>query len=71
MDNWENLPIAALQAIAEARAYMEDVERVSVLRARQLGATWEDLGTALGVSRQTVFNRYGQEETDERASPRS
>jgi hypothetical protein len=58
IDNWENFPMMTLQAIAEARTYLSAVERASVLRARELGATWEDLAGTLGMTRQGLINRY-------------
>lgn len=64
MDNWETFPLMALQAIAQARSLMDKVERDAVLRAREMGATWKDLGSALGVTRQTMIKRYGRESTE-------
>jgi hypothetical protein len=45
------------QQIAEINQLLEDVPHF-VTRARLAGATWEQIGTALGVSRQAAHHRY-------------
>ena len=65
LENHDVFPIAALEAVAEARRYLDQVERAAVLKARRMGATYEDLALALGISRQTVFNRYRHEDPTE------
>jgi hypothetical protein len=37
-----------------------------VRRARELGAPWEDIGAALGITKQSAWSRYHQDgETEE------
>jgi biotin operon repressor len=38
----------------------EQVEAAAVARARQQGWSWEQIGDALGVSRQSVHSKYGK-----------
>lgn len=53
-------PIDALRAIAELRREIDRVEAVTVRRARNLGASWQLIALALGVTRQAVHKRYGR-----------
>lgn len=49
--------VRATHVAAEAAA----VNRVSAIRlARNLGVTWEDIGDAMGMSRQAVHRRFAQ-----------
>jgi hypothetical protein len=50
-------PLIALQAIHEVRADLEQVEGESILRARELGASLEDIAEAMGLTRQGVSYR--------------
>lgn len=43
--------LAAQRARADAATYVD--------RARELGATWAEVGAALGVTRQTAHERFG------------
>jgi biotin operon repressor len=38
----------------------DTLERAQVKRARARGWTWQQIGDALGVSRQAVHKRYGR-----------
>jgi DNA-directed RNA polymerase specialized sigma subunit len=48
----------ALRAIVEARRCLAEVEHESIELARQAGATWEEIASALGVSRQAIYQRH-------------
>jgi DNA invertase Pin-like site-specific DNA recombinase len=53
-------PIAALNAIAELRTELDRHEAATVRKARNLGASWQLIAMALGVTRQAVHKRYGR-----------
>ena len=55
---YEELPLAALQAIAELRPQLAALERAAIKVAREKGATWEEIATALGVTRQAAQMRF-------------
>ncbi|MDR3069852.1 MAG: DUF3887 domain-containing protein [Propionibacteriaceae bacterium] len=42
------------------RTLTENVIVAAIQRARQAGASWKEIGDALGVSRQAAFQRYGK-----------
>lgn len=52
----------ALQRVVGAAVVASAVETVTaeyVAEARELGATWEEVATCLGVTRQAAQQRYG------------
>jgi hypothetical protein len=52
-----DLPLQTLQAIRRLRRYLEELEAACIIKARQLGASPTDIGEALGITRQAVYNR--------------
>jgi DNA-directed RNA polymerase specialized sigma24 family protein len=52
-----DLPLEALEAIRRLRRYLDELEAAAILKARQLGASPADIGEALGITRQAVYNR--------------
>ena len=50
--------IAELAAIAEAKQSLTRREEVAVRRARNLGLSWAEIGTLLGVTRQTIHRKF-------------
>jgi hypothetical protein len=64
---WQNetrQPLAALRnSVAIIQAFTDDLP-IFVNAARRSGATWEQIGDALGVSRQAAQQRYGQHDND-------
>lgn len=52
-----DLPLEALEAIHRLRRYLDELEAAAILKARQLGASSADIGEALGITRQAVYNR--------------
>ncbi len=52
-------PEAGLAAIAQLRRLVEEAEAVQVERARGRGWSWEDIGRALGVSKQAAHHKHG------------
>lgn len=54
LENIEAFPLIALQALPELRADLDAVEAEALLRARELGASLEDIAEALAITRQGV-----------------
>lgn len=52
-----DLPLEALESIRRLRRYLDELEAACILKARQLGASPADIGEALGITRQAVYNR--------------
>jgi hypothetical protein len=53
-------PAVALRAVGALHRLAEQVEAMSVARAREQGWTWEQIGDALGMSRQAAHAKYGK-----------
>jgi hypothetical protein len=53
-------PALELRAVSALRRLAEQVEAASVRAARDHGWSWEQIGDALGVSRQSVHAKYGK-----------
>ena len=53
-------PQVGLRAVASLRELVERLEALQVGNARQLGWSWEEIGNALGVSRQAVHKKHGR-----------
>ena len=63
-DNWERLrqnpdadPVEVLKAISVFQKYFAAIEKQAVNVARSQGRTWQEIGDALGRSRQAVQQR--------------
>ncbi|MDA8370305.1 MAG: helix-turn-helix domain-containing protein [Nocardiopsaceae bacterium] len=52
-------PLAALYATVRLRTEVERLEAIHVRRARMQGATWAEIATVLGISKQAVHKKYG------------
>ena len=50
--------VGELAAVAEAKRQLSRREDVAVRRARQVGLSWAEIGTLLGVTRQTIHRKY-------------
>jgi hypothetical protein len=48
----------ALEALRNVREWTEDRERYWVLKAREEGLSWHGIATALGRSKQAVWEKY-------------
>lgn len=64
---WERIDnvdvvLANLPRVATAGAQVEVTLTEWVRRGRQLGATWERIGEALGIARQSAWKRFSGEE---------
>jgi hypothetical protein len=67
LTSWdENLDLdgilASLPRMAAAGAQVESNLSCFVKRARQLGATWAAIGSSLGMTRQSAWERFSGEE---------
>jgi hypothetical protein len=54
-------PAQGLRAAVALRRLAERVEATHVARARHDGWTWQQVGDALGVTRQSVHVKYGRD----------
>ena len=51
-------PEVGLRAVASLRALVESVEELQVRRARELGWSWQQIASLLGVSKQAVHQKF-------------
>ena len=51
-------PLAALRELTRGEAELEAVRRSKVEAVRDAGASWEQIGESLGVSRQSAWEHY-------------
>ena len=63
-ENWERLrqnpeadPIEVLQAVSSFQKYFAAIEKEAVKVARSQNHTWNEIGAALGRSRQAIWQR--------------
>lgn len=57
-DGWKLDPMRVIAGIQESHRALEKWQRKAVRAAREQGATWDDIGTACGVSRQAAWERF-------------
>jgi hypothetical protein len=50
--------VGELAAVREARRQLSRREEVAVRRGRQAGLSWAEIGTLLGVTKQTMHRKY-------------
>lgn len=55
-----NDPATGLRAVLALRRLAEQVEANQVAAARRQGWTWQQIGDALGITRQSVHAKYGK-----------
>lgn len=53
-------PAVGLAAVVALRDLIDEVEVAHVAQARALGWSWQAIGDALGVTRQSVHKKYGR-----------
>ncbi len=56
-----NNPAVGLRASVALHRLAERVESANVIAARQIGWSWQQIGDALGVTRQSVHVKYGKD----------
>lgn len=54
-------PAVGLAAVLALRELADEVEAAHVQHARRLGWSWDAIGAALGVTRQSVHKKYARE----------
>jgi hypothetical protein len=55
-------PEVGLRGVASLRALLEAVEELQVRRARELGWSWQQIASLLGVSKQAVHQKHANGE---------
>lgn len=55
-------PAVGLRAVVALHRLAEQLETTYIQQARERGWSWEQIGDALGVSRQSVHAKYGKRE---------
>lgn len=71
LENADAFPLIALQALRELEAELHSIQGDAIRRARDLGASLEDIADAMGITRQGVayrlksLNGHDHEESDE------
>ena len=53
-------PAVGLRAVPALRRLAERVEAQQVALAREQGWSWQQIGDALGVTRQSIHTKYGK-----------
>ena len=51
-------PLAALRVLADSEVELDRIRREQVVAARAAGAPWQQVGDALGVSRQSAWESF-------------
>jgi hypothetical protein len=53
-------PATGLRAVLALRRLAEQLEATQVAAARRQGWSWQQIGDALGITRQSVHAKYGK-----------
>jgi hypothetical protein len=56
--DWRAQPLKVISGITEGIKSLDGTLREAVHLARRNGSSWEDIGKALGVSRQSAWERF-------------
>jgi hypothetical protein len=56
--DWETAPLDGLCESAGLARALDKLQRDLVRRAREAGRSWTEIGEALGVSRQSAWQRF-------------
>ena len=54
-------PLSALRVLTESEHELERIRREQVIAARAAGASWQQIGDALGVTRQSAWESFTAE----------
>jgi hypothetical protein len=58
-------PLEVLDAASQFQRYFDVVQGAAVRAARGAGSTWDEIGQALGVSRQAAWERFATSEHEQ------
>jgi hypothetical protein len=61
LGDWEAHPIEALRECCRAKTALEKAMRQTVGKAREASHSWAEIGEALGVTKQTAWQRFSGE----------
>lgn len=53
-------PMDVLRTVGTYQRYLAAIQERAVATARGMGRSWEEIGEALGVTRQSAWGKYGQ-----------
>ena len=60
--DWETEPLDGLREACRLSRALDKLTRESVQQAREAGHSWTQIGEALGVTKQTAWERYSGED---------
>jgi hypothetical protein len=60
--DWQSEPLDGLREACRVSTALDKLTRESVQRAREAGHSWTQIGEALGVTKQTAWERYSGED---------
>jgi hypothetical protein len=60
--DWQSEPLDGLREVCRLSTALDKLTRESVQRAREAGHSWTQIGEALGVTKQTAWERYSGED---------
>jgi transposase-like protein len=63
--------LVSLEAIAEIRRRLDDLEAEAVKSAREKGATVEDIAKAIGLTPQAIYHRLRHGGSSKRGRPKA
>ena len=61
--NWEEAPLDGLCESARVALALDKLQRHLVKQARDAGRTWTEIGTSLGVSKQSAWERFSSSDS--------
>ena len=61
-------PLDALRELARFDRELQQLRRGKVRAARDVGTSWESIGAALGMTRQSAWEQYSRDVLDEIAA---
>lgn len=58
LGDWDSYPLEALRECCRAETALEKAMWQTVAKARESGHSWTEIGDALGVTKQTAWQRF-------------